>query len=82
MRSAYIVHIVDRALTGWFKMRGYVFPRQCLVFLNIPVMQQPEVYLANIAGAMDDEGNITDDDVKKILQDAMDAAADWFRKFA
>lgn len=56
--------------------------RQCLVFLNIPVMQQPEVYLANIAGAMDDEGNITDDDVKKILQDAMDAAADWFRKFA
>lgn len=55
--------------------------RQCLVFLNVPVMQQPEVYLANIANALDDAGHLTDDSVKKFLQKAVDSAVEWFKKF-
>lgn len=53
--------------------------RQCLVFLNVPVMQQPEVYLANIAESLDDNGQLVDDRVKKFLQDAVLAYTEWFK---
>ncbi len=56
--------------------------RQCLVFLNVFAMQQPEVYLANIADALDEQGKIKDADVKNFLQKAIDAYIDWYGKFA
>lgn len=56
--------------------------RQCLVFLNVPVMQQPEVYIANIADALDEDGNVTDKDVKGLLNKATSAYIDWFGKLS
>ncbi len=54
--------------------------RQCLVFLNVPVMQQPEVYIAHVAKLFDKEGNITDEGTRDFLQKAVDAYMEWFRK--
>ncbi|MBV8328098.1 NAD(P)H-dependent oxidoreductase [Chryseobacterium sp.] len=54
--------------------------RQSLVFLNIPAMQQPEVYLPHIDKVWDDQGNLKDQDVKDFLQKAIGAYIEWFRK--
>ena len=35
--------------------------RQSLVFLNVPMMQQPEAYIGNSASLFDDKGNLTND---------------------
>lgn len=54
--------------------------RQSLVFLNMPTMQQPEVYLANIHQCVDQNGNITDKRVVDYLQKAVDAYIEWFKE--
>lgn len=54
--------------------------RQCLVCLNVPTMQQPEIYLSKIAGAFDENGMLNDGATKEILKKAMDAYIAWFLK--
>lgn len=51
--------------------------RQSLVFLNVLVMQQPEVYLANIANALGADGSLSDESVKGFVQKAVDAFQVW-----
>jgi chromate reductase len=41
--------------------------RQSLVFLNMPILQQPEAYLGGIANAIDEAGNLTAEPVKELL---------------
>lgn len=55
--------------------------RQCLTFLNVYVMQQPEAYVGNIADALDESGTITDPGTKKFLESIAGAFADWTRRF-
>ncbi|KAA0129331.1 NAD(P)H-dependent oxidoreductase [Chryseobacterium sp. SN22] len=54
--------------------------RQCFVYLNLPTMQQPEVYIANVTEWFDDNGNIKSEDNRKFLKSAIDAYAEWFKK--
>jgi chromate reductase len=56
--------------------------RQSLVFLNVPVMQQPEVYLSHISECFDERGNVKDDKTKDLLHKAVEAYIAWFRKIA
>ena len=51
--------------------------RQSLVFLNVPAMPAPEVYLSNAAKLFDDAGRLTGEDTKKFLQSFVDAFAAW-----
>ena len=51
--------------------------RQSLVFLNVPAMPAPEVYLSNAAKLFDDAGKLTSDDTRKFLQSFVDAFAAW-----
>ena len=55
--------------------------RQCLVFLNMPTMAQPEAYLANSANLLGAEGNIQNPDTEKFLQNFVDRFVDWIRRF-
>lgn len=41
--------------------------RQSCVFLNMPMLQQPEAYLSNIASAFDDEGELVNEGLKALL---------------
>jgi chromate reductase len=56
--------------------------RQCFVFLNIPVMQQPEVYIHGVDKLFDEEGNIKNKDTKALLEKAVGAYIKWFEKNA
>lgn len=54
--------------------------RQCLVFLNMPVMQQPEVYLADIAEQFDDNGDLKNESTRDFMKKAVEAYIGWFEK--
>lgn len=51
--------------------------RQMCVFLNIPVMQQPEAYVGHAATLFDNEGNLANDSTRKFLKGFIDAFAAW-----
>lgn len=53
--------------------------RQCLTFLNVFTMQQPEVYLAEIHKALGDNGELQGS-VKDFVQQAVDAFVAWVQR--
>ncbi|WP_299176728.1 NADPH-dependent FMN reductase [uncultured Brevundimonas sp.] len=54
--------------------------RQPLVFLDMPVMQQPEAYLGNVADLLDDDGRLKSDGTRDFLEGFTDAFAKWIEK--
>lgn len=46
--------------------------RQSLVFFDMPIVQQPEVYLANVQSLLDDDGTITNESTIEFLQTFVD----------
>ncbi|WP_164219952.1 NAD(P)H-dependent oxidoreductase [Virgibacillus sp. YIM 98842] len=54
--------------------------RQSLTFLNMPVVQQPEVYLANSQDLLDDSGKFKSEDTVQFLQSFVDAFVDLIKK--
>ncbi|WP_374028957.1 NADPH-dependent FMN reductase [Bdellovibrio bacteriovorus] len=53
--------------------------RQVLAYLNMNVMGQPECYL-NVSKAFNDQGELTDENVKKLLQQYWEAYSNWIKK--
>ncbi len=53
--------------------------RQSMVFLDVPMMQQPEAYLSNISKSLDDDGRLIEA-TEKHLKAFMDAYARWVDK--
>ena len=51
--------------------------RQSLVFLNVPVMQQPEAYIGGADKLFDADGRLVNDGTRKFLQDFIRGFADW-----
>ena len=51
--------------------------RQSLVFLDMPVLQQPEAYIGSANALFDDEGNIADEITRSFFQSFVDSFADW-----
>ena len=55
--------------------------RQSLVFLNMPAMQQPEGYIANVAKLYDGD-NVVDDSSRAFMQKFIDSFAAWVERHA
>lgn len=53
--------------------------RQSLVFLNMPVMQQPEAYIGEVADLLDEQGTIHNEETVKFLQSFVDAFVVWIK---
>jgi chromate reductase, NAD(P)H dehydrogenase (quinone) len=51
--------------------------RQSLVFLNVPAMQQPEVYVSHVDKLFDEIGNLVNEGTGKFLQQFMQTFAIW-----
>jgi len=51
--------------------------RQTFVFLDMPVMQQPEAYIGGADKLFDDAGKLTDDDTRKLLSQFAAAFESW-----
>lgn len=55
--------------------------RQVLTFLNMPVVQQPEVYLANSYELLDENGKIKDEGTTQFLQSFVYTFVDLIKKY-
>jgi len=51
--------------------------RQSMVFLNVPMMQQPEAYIGNAKALFDDTGALISDSTRTFLQKFLQAYALW-----
>jgi len=51
--------------------------RQSMVFLNVPMMAQPEAYIGNAASLFDDKGTLVNDASRAFLQKFLQAFALW-----
>jgi chromate reductase len=73
-KPAGIVTVTPGALGG-FGANHHL--RQCCVFLDVPVLQQPEMYIGGAAKAFDAQGNVTDEKLRELMQRFMTAYAAW-----
>ncbi len=56
--------------------------RQPMVFLDMPVMQQPEVYVGGVKNLFAEDGSITSEATEGFLKSAAESFAAWVAKFA
>jgi chromate reductase len=56
--------------------------RQSMVFLNVPMMQQPEAYIGNAASLFDDKGAIVNESTREFMQKFLQAFARWIDRNA
>lgn len=54
--------------------------RQSMVFLDVPMMQQPEAYIGNGAQLFDDKGDIINDSTREFMQKFLQAFEQWIDK--
>lgn len=55
--------------------------RQSMVFVDVPMMQQPEAYISNINELFNDDGRLVED-TEQFLQSFIDAYENWVIKHA
>ncbi len=56
--------------------------RQAMVFLDVPMMQQPEAYVGGAAKLFTDSGELASDDTRKFFTAFITGYAAWVGKFA
>jgi chromate reductase len=54
--------------------------RQMMVFLNVPMLQQPEAYVGGAASLFDDKGNLTNPATREFFGKFMQAFAAWIER--
>lgn len=54
--------------------------RQSLVFLDMPVLQQPEAYIGNIGNQLDSAGRPSNDNLTTFLRSFIAAFGDWIAR--
>ena len=54
--------------------------RQSLVFLNMPTLQQPEAYIAQVQTVLDGKGGFAKPETKTFLENFLTAFEGWIGK--
>jgi chromate reductase, NAD(P)H dehydrogenase (quinone) len=54
--------------------------RQSLVFLNVPCLQMPEVYIGGVQKRFDEKGGLSDDSTREFLRSFLAAYAAWVER--
>ena len=66
---------VSQGAIGGFGANHHL--RQSLVFLDAPVLQQPEMYIGHAGKLFGEDGRIADDSLRPLLEKFVDAFAFW-----
>ncbi|GEL12752.1 flavoprotein [Lapidilactobacillus concavus DSM 17758] len=77
-KPAVILSVSTGAISG-FGANHHL--RQSLTFLNMPVVQQPELYIGNVTNLLDDQLKITNEGTLKFLKSGMTTFADLVQRF-
>jgi NAD(P)H-dependent FMN reductase/ketosteroid isomerase-like protein len=78
-RAAGVVSVTPHQL-GAFGANHII--RQSFVFLNMPVMQQPEAYIPNAGNLFDEKGALKSNDTREFLTKFMSAFEKWIARIA
>lgn len=54
--------------------------RQCLVFLNVPALQQPEAYIGGANELFDEHGNLKNESTREFVKKFIQAFAAWIER--
>ena len=65
---------------GMGTSRSQYHLRQVCVFLDLHLLNKPEVFSNAFAGGFDADGNLTDEKIAALIGDQMRALADWTRR--
>ncbi|WP_119326506.1 NAD(P)H-dependent oxidoreductase [Companilactobacillus musae] len=76
-KPAAIVSVSPGAISGFGANHTL---RQSLVFLNMPVLQQPEAYIGNVTNILDKDGNVAEGTVG-FLQSIVDAYVELLNRY-
>ncbi|HIY92754.1 NADPH-dependent FMN reductase [Companilactobacillus sp. HBUAS56275] len=76
-KPAAIVSVSPGAISG-FGANHHL--RQSLVFLNMPVLQQPEAYIGNVTNILDEDGNVVQGSIG-FLQSIVDAYVELLGRY-
>jgi chromate reductase, NAD(P)H dehydrogenase (quinone) len=76
-KPAGVVSVSPGALGGFGANHSV---RQSLVFLNVPVMQQPEAYIGGAKDIFDQKGALVNENSREFMQKFMNAFAVWVEK--
>jgi chromate reductase len=71
---------VSPGLLGAFGANHHL--RQALVFLNMPTLQQPEVYLSRVRELFDETGRLTNESTRDFLRSFLEAFEAWIEALA
>lgn len=55
--------------------------RQSLVFLNVPVMQQPEAYIGHASDIFDERGHLKKESTRELMQKFINSYEEWLSNF-
>ena len=69
----------SRGAIGGFGANHHL--RQILTFLNMPVVQQPEVYIGSVHELLDENGKINNEGTVQFLQSFVDTFAELIKKY-
>jgi chromate reductase len=69
---------VSPGLIGGFGANHHL--RQSLVFLNVPVMAQPEAYIGNAGEMFDNHGNLINESTREFTRKFILAFSEWVMK--
>jgi chromate reductase len=78
-KPAAVISVSPGAL-GAFGANQHI--RQSFVFLDMPVLQQPEAYIGNAAKLFDEQGRMTNADTRDFVRKYMAAFEQWIAKTA
>ncbi len=56
--------------------------RQVMVFLSMPVLNQPEVMIASAGTRFDKDGNLTDEATKEFIRKQIEALVEWTHRIS
>lgn len=77
-KPAAIISVSPGAISG-FGANHHL--RQVLTFLNMPVVQQPEVYIGSVHELLDESGKIMNEDTVQFLQSFVNVFDDLITKY-
>jgi chromate reductase len=74
------VAIMSAAIGHLGGARAQYHLRQCFVYLNMHPINHPEVMLPFAAQNIDENGNLTNEDTKKLIRELLEELVRWTRK--
>ena len=76
------VAIMGASIGGLGTSRAQYHLRQTFVFLNMDPVNQPEVMVSNAHTRFDQEGKLTDETTKKLVQQLLSELVSWTRRLS